>query len=74
MSFQDFHRYQRAVDEGLVEQLSCPNDGERMYTMAWDTSQEEWEPALYCWTCETKIKPGLHILEQVQKANESLPT
>ena len=72
MDFLVFHKYQRAVDEGRAEQLSCPDDGERLHTRMLDPNADEPEPILYCYACNKRILPGLQLEDRLRKENELL--
>lgn len=74
MDFNVYHKYQRAVDNGLAEQLSCPDDGDRLFVMMLDPNADEPEPMLKCYTCGKRIIPGLDLEDRLRKANELLQT
>ncbi len=67
-----YHKYQRAVDEGRADQLSCPDDGSRLYVQALDPNADELEPMLVCYLCEKRIIPGLELEDRVRAENERL--
>ena len=67
MSFQVVHRYQRAVDAGLADPLTCPEDDARLYTFNIG-SIDDPVVGLQCYVCGTKMRLGLAALDQIKHA------
>jgi uncharacterized C2H2 Zn-finger protein len=61
MDIQVFHRYNNLADEGTVKQLTCP-DCDQVYVTR---CTEDGEPLLACVWCDTIVKPGLRLYQQV---------
>jgi len=56
-----FHKYNNLVTEGKTKPLSCPDCQVRLVTRVSDD-----QLYLYCCGCDTKIWPGLDVLDQIR--------
>ena len=61
MDFQTFHTYNRLARRGIVDHLTCPDDGTRLQLMLGEHS----EPVLHCWFCDSTLVPGLDLYNRV---------
>lgn len=62
MEWYYFHAYNHLASEGKVKPLSCPNCDTKLATVLGDND----EPALWCRICDTLIKPGLDVYDQIR--------
>lgn len=60
-----FHAYNRLVSEGKVKPLTCPDDGFTLVTTL-EPDDETDSVNLWCPGCNTTIRPGLSVVEQVK--------
>ena len=57
-----FHSYRRLALDGKVLFLSCPTDNNDLITRLGTDD----DVVLWCSECDTLIKPGLDVLDQVR--------
>lgn len=60
-----FHSYRRLVNEGKVKPITCPDDGVKVITVL-DPDDETDSVSLWCPGCNTTIRPGLSVLDQIK--------
>lgn len=74
MEFDVFHAYNRLVRRGLVDPLTCPNDGKELALMGkrlMETdSVYDYTPALKCFYCGTLTEPGLALYNRIKDETE----
>jgi hypothetical protein len=61
--FQLFHAYNRLVREGKAQPLTCSCDTEYVTGLGYDD-----ELILWCYTCDTKTRPGENTIARVRGA------
>lgn len=61
MEWSDVHAYRRLAQEGKVKFLSCPNDDSVLISRIGDND----EPVFWCPECDTLIKPGMDLRDQI---------
>jgi len=62
MEWEVFHRYNELVKQSKAKQLACPDCGGNLVTKA----DEKTNPMLYCFACDTNIRPGLDVYGQIR--------
>lgn len=62
MEWHYFHEYRRLSEEGKVKHLSCPDCNNKLTTVLGTGD----EPVLWCAVCDTLIKPGLDVYDQIR--------
>jgi len=56
------HAYRNLAEEGKVRFLSCPDCNENLISRI----DEDEEPMFWCPICDTTIRPGLDMYDQIR--------
>lgn len=62
MEWSIFHEYRHLSAQGKVKPLTCPDCDNDLITVLSDND----EPALWCFFCDTLIRPGLDVYDQIR--------
>ncbi|XAO35212.1 hypothetical protein SEA_FRANCOB_12 [Streptomyces phage Francob] len=62
MEWYLFHEYRRLADKGKAKHLVCPDCNNKLTTVLGTDD----EPRLWCVQCDTIIKPGLDVYDQIR--------
>lgn len=62
MEWELVHAYRHLADEGKVKHITCPDDGEKLISRIGDDDS----PVFWCPTCDTMIRPGLDMRDQMR--------
>jgi len=59
--FHLFHNYNNLVKEGKTRSIKCPNDESTLIV-----GHDKGELRLVCYVCDSRITPGLSLIDQVR--------
>ncbi|QIN94005.1 hypothetical protein PP459_gp009 [Streptomyces phage Wakanda] len=62
MEWELVHAYRHLAEEGKVKFLACPDCGEKLVSRIGDND----DPVFWCPRCDTMIKPGLDMRDQIR--------
>jgi hypothetical protein len=62
MEWKYFHAYRNLAEDGKVKFLQCPDCSSTLVTQPGPNE----EPQLWCYTCDSAIKPGLDVYDQIR--------
>lgn len=70
--WQALHAYDKLIDDGLADPITCPDAGSSRCVAIGKTITykvgKDGDPVLYCMSCKTKIIPGMVFWDNVETA------